>query len=116
MSSPPEQPGTGGYGDQPADTGGFGTSLPQYSGGGGYGEPAPRQPSKVPMVLSIVGIICWFVFSPAAIVLGLVAQNQYRKEGQRDTLAKVTWIGGIVVLVLGIVLAIARYKSGHTTG
>ena len=113
MSSPPEQPGTGGYGDQPVDTGGYGTSLPRYSGGG-YGEPAQRPPSKVPLVLSIVGIVCWFVFSPAAIVLGLVAQNQYRKEGQRDTLAKVAWIGGIVVLVLGIVLAIVRYKHGHT--
>jgi preprotein translocase subunit SecG len=116
MSSPPEQPGTGGYGQQPTDPGGYGTPLPRYSsGGGGYGEPAPQQPSKVPLVLSIVGIICWFVFSPAAIVLGLVAQNRYRKEGQRDTLAKVAWIGGIVVLVLGIVLAVVRAKSGHTT-
>jgi hypothetical protein len=30
-------------------------------------------------VLSIIGIVCWILCSPAAIVLGLVAQNQFRR-------------------------------------
>ena len=101
MASPPQEPGPGGFGP-----------MPPYQGG--YGTPQPRQPSKTPLILSIIGIICWFVFSPAAIVLGLVAQNQYRKEGQRDTLAKVAWIGGIVVLALGIILVVTHHPATHT--
>jgi preprotein translocase subunit SecG len=66
-------------------------------------------------VLSIIGIVCWFIFSPAAIVLGLIAQSQFRKNGQRDTLAKVVWIGGIIVLILGIVLVVTHNTSVHTT-
>jgi len=62
-------------------------------------------------VLSVIGIICWFLCSPAAIVLGIVAQNQFRNQGRPDSLAKTAWIGGIVALVLGIVVAIAT--NGH---
>jgi Domain of unknown function (DUF4190) len=100
MASPPQEPGPGRFG-----------SMPPYQGG--YGTPQPKQPSKAPMVLSIIGIVCWFLFSPAAIVLGLVAQNQYRKQGQRDTLAKVAWIGGIVVLALGIILVVTHHQPAH---
>jgi len=85
--------------------------MPPYQGG--YGTPQPKQPSKAPMVLSIIGIVCWFLFSPAAIVLGLVAQNQYRKQGQRDTLAKVAWIGGIVLLALSIILVVTHHQPAH---
>ncbi len=88
--------------------------MPTYSGG--YGDPAPQQPSKVPLVLSIIGIVCWFIFSPAAIVLGLIAQGQFRKNGQRDTLAKVVWIGGIIVLILGIVLVLTHHNTTVHTG
>jgi hypothetical protein len=59
-------------------------------------------------VLSVIGIVCWFLCSPAAIILGGVAQTQFRKEGRPDGLAKAAWIGGIAALALGIVLAIAR--------
>ena len=115
MASPPQQPDPGGYGEQPPDAGGYGAPLPQYSGGGGYGDPVPQQqPSKTPLVLSIIGIVCWFVFSPAAIILGLIAQSQYRRNGQRDTLAKVAWIGGIIVLALGIILVVTHRST--TTG
>jgi preprotein translocase subunit SecG len=55
--------------------------------------------------------VCWFRCSPAAIVPGLVAQSKFRAQGRPDTLAKVAWIGGTVLLVLGIVVAIAT--SGH---
>jgi hypothetical protein len=67
-------------------------------------------------VLSIIGIVCWFCCSPAAIVLGLIAQGQYRNQGQSDTLAKVAWIGGIVALVLGILVTIVRVMAMSTTG
>ena len=40
------------------------SAAPQYTGGGGYGDPAPRQPTKVPLALSIIGIVCWFVSRP----------------------------------------------------
>jgi hypothetical protein len=58
------------------------------------------------MVLSIIGIVCWFLCSPAAIVLGLIAQSKFREQGQKGTLAKVAWIGGVVVLVLNVLYLI----------
>ena len=100
---PPSYPGGPG--------GGYGAPQPGYGPGyGGY--PGPQNPpSNTPTVLSVIGIVCWFLCSPAAIVLGLIAQNKFRAQGRSDTLAKVAWIGGIVLLVLGIVVAIAT--SGH---
>jgi hypothetical protein len=65
------------------------------------------------MVLSVIGIVCWFLCSPAAIVLGIIAQSQFRSQGRPDSLAKAAWIGGIVALVLGIVLEVAVSSSGH---
>jgi hypothetical protein len=115
MASPPQQPGPGGYGEQPPDSGQFGPPLPRYTGDG-YGDPAPQQSSRVGLVLSIIGIVCWFVFSPASIVLGLIAQSQFRKNGQRDTLAKVVWIGGIIVLALGIILVVTHHSTTVHTG
>lgn len=99
MGYPPQQPpGYGGdYG------GGY---PPQQPPPGYYGGQQPE--SSTPQVLSIIGIVCWFCCSPAAIVLGLVAQNQFRSQGRPDTLAKVAWIGGIVALALGILGTIAR--------
>jgi hypothetical protein len=101
MASPPQEPGPGRFG-----------AMPPYQGG--YGTPQPQQPSKTPLILSIIGIICWILFWPAAIVLGLVAQNQYRKQGQRDTLAKVAWIGGLVMFALLIILLVTHHSPAHT--
>ncbi|GAB2837219.1 hypothetical protein GCM10027176_47130 [Actinoallomurus bryophytorum] len=83
----------------------------------GYGAGYPQQQpeSSTPQVLSIVGIVCWFCCSPAAIVLGLVAQNQFRSQGRPDTLARVAWIGGIVALILGIISVAVRLNSGGST-
>lgn len=103
---PPSYPGGpgGGYGGPPPGYGGYG------SGYGGF--PGPQNPqSSTPTVLSVIGIVCWFLCSPAAIVLGFVAQSQFRNQGRPDSLAKIAWIGGIVALVLGIVVAIA--SNGH---
>jgi preprotein translocase subunit SecG len=37
--------------------------------------------------------------------------SKFRAQGRPDTLERVAWIGGTVLLVLGIVVAIAT--SGH---
>jgi hypothetical protein len=109
---PPSYPGgPGGAGDYGGPPPGYGGPPPGYGPGyGGY--PGPQNPpSSTPTVLSVIGIICWFLCSPGAIVLGLVAQNQFRNQGRPDSLAKTAWIGGVVALVFGIVVAIATH--GH---
>ncbi|GAB3958198.1 hypothetical protein GCM10029978_002630 [Actinoallomurus acanthiterrae] len=108
MGYPPQDqpPGYGGYPPPGPPQG----PPPGY--GGGYGQPAPQPQSSTPQVLSIIGIICWFCCSPAAIVLGLVAQNQFRAQGRPDTLARVAWIGGIVALVLGVIGTVVRLQNG----
>jgi hypothetical protein len=83
---------------------------PPGYGGAGY-PPQPRPQSSTPQVLSIIGIVCWFCCSPAAIVLGFVAQNQFRSQGRPDTIARVAWIGGIVALVLGILVSVIRLSG-----
>ena len=105
-----------GYGGQqppsyPGGPGGYGGQPPGYGSGYG-GVPGPQNPpSSTPTVLSAIGIVCWFLCSPAAIVLGIIAQSQFRNQGRPDSLAKTAWIGGIVALILGIVVAIA--SNGH---
>jgi hypothetical protein len=108
-SYPGQAGGAGGYGAPPPPPYGQG-----YGGGPGYGGyPGPQQQqSSTPTVLSVIGIVCWLFCSPAAIVLGLVAQSQYRRQGRPDGLAKTAWIGGIVLLVLGIIIAVA--VGGHS--
>lgn len=127
----PEGPGdAGGYGGQPPGYGGqppgyggqppgYGGPPPGYGGPPGYGPgyggyPGQRPPSSTPTVLAVIGIVCWFLCSPAAIVLGIVAQSQFRNQGRPDTLAKTAWIGGIVALAIGIIVAIAT--NGHGAG
>lgn len=97
----PGAPGGGGYGAPPP---GYG---PEYGGFPGPEKP----PSSTPTVLSVIGIICWFLCSPAAIVLGVIAQGKFRNQGKPDTLAKVAWIGGIVALAVGVVVYISH--QGH---
>ncbi|MGH3392070.1 MAG: hypothetical protein ACRDOO_24615 [Actinomadura sp.] len=125
MGYPPQQPpgygpsGGGGYGGQQPP--GYGQQPPGYGppGSGGYGQSGghgQQQPqSSTPLVLSIIGIVCWFCCSPAAIALGLVAQSQFRNQGRPDTIAKVAWIGGAVWLVFGIIFAAIRIASGSGT-
>jgi hypothetical protein len=103
-----------GYGGQPPGYGGqppgYGGQPPGYGPGyGGYGPQNP--PSSTPQVLSIIGIVCWFLCSPAAIVLGIIAQGQFRNQGRPDTLAKTAWIGGIVALAIGIIVAIGTHGN-----
>jgi hypothetical protein len=117
---PPNYPGYPGQPGGPGGPGGYGPPPPGYGQGygpgyGGYPGPQGQQTST-PTVLSVIGIVCWLFCSPAAIVLGLVAQSQFRKQGRPDTVAKVAWIGGIVLLVIGIIIAIAANShSGSST-
>jgi hypothetical protein len=110
---PPSYPGgPPNYPNYPGGPGGQGEywgQQPQPGYGPGYGGyPGPQNPqSNTPMVLAIIGIVCWVLCSPAAIVLGLIAQSKFRAQGRSDTLAKVAWIGGVVLLVLGVIVAIA---------
>lgn len=106
------------YGEQPPGDGpggpGYGAPPPGGYPGygpppGGYPGPQPSQ-SSTPVVLSVIGIVCWFLCSPAAIVLGVIAQGKFREQGRPDTLARVAWIGGVVALVLGIVVAISSHR------
>lgn len=78
---------------------------------GGYGAAPPPQQNNTPMILGIIGIVCWFVCSIASIVLGLIGQSKARELGQSDTLPKVAWIGGIVSVVLGIIIGIAQVAA-----
>lgn len=87
----PGQYGQPGYGQQPP--GAYG----QYPGQpGGYGAQ-----NNTPMVLSVIGIVCWWCCPPTSIALGLIAQGKFREQSRADTMAKVAWIGGIVASVLG---------------
>src|SRR5262249_37657266 len=117
---PPNYPGgpggAGGYGGPPP---GYGGQPPGYGGqppgyGPGYGGfPGPQNPpANTPTGLSVIGVVFWVLWSPAAIVLGIIAQSQFRNQGRSDSLAKAAWIGGVVALVLGIVVAVATRGSG----
>ncbi|WP_203589924.1 hypothetical protein [Streptomyces sp. SID13031] len=106
-----QQPGYGqqqpGYGQQqpggyPGQPGGY----PGQQGGYAYGNEVPQ--NNTPQTLAIIGIVCIFRCSPAAIVLGFLAQSKFREQGKSDTLAKVAWIGGIAAFALGVIV----YASG----
>src|SRR5215469_12473982 len=111
---PPSYPGYPGQAGGPGGPGGYG---PGYGPGyGGYPGPQ-RQQSSTPTVLSVIGIVCWIFCAPAAIVLGLIAQSQFRSQRRPDGLAKTAWIGGIVLLVLGIIPAVTvNGHEGSSTG
>ena len=97
------------YGEQPPGAGPGGPGYGGYPPPGPGGYPPQMQQSSTPMVLAVIGIVCWFLCSPAAIVLGVLAQGKFREQGRPDTLAKVAWIGGIVALVFGVIV----YVSSH---
>lgn len=97
-----QQPGQypGSYGQQPGAYG-----QPGY----GYGGGAPQDNSA--QTLAIIGIVCLVICVPASIVLGLIAQSKFRAQGRPDTLAKVAWIGGVVLLGLGLLISILSAVS-----
>jgi hypothetical protein len=98
------QPGYGqqspGYGQQQP---GYGQQQPIY----GQQQPGYGQQQNAAQTLAIIGIVCLVICGPASIVLGLMAQTKFREQGRPDTLAKVAWIGGIVVTVIAFLYFIA---------
>jgi hypothetical protein len=116
-SQPPGyvQPGNGqpqpGYGQQQPGYGRqqpiYGQQQPIY----GQQQPGPGQQQNTAQTLAIIGIVCLLICGPASIVLGLMAQTKFREQGRPDTLAKVAWIGGIVVTLIGILYFIGAAAS-----
>jgi hypothetical protein len=65
-------------------------------------------PSTYPgKTLGIVGLIVSFFFSLIGLIISIIAFNQSKAAGFKNTPAKVGIILGIVFLVLGIIAAIA---------
>ena len=112
--SPPGH-GTPGYGTPGYGAPGYG--APGY-GPPGYGPPpgyppfAYRRPTNTMAILALVFI---FVFSPASLVLGLVARRQIRETGEQGdgmALAGII-VGGISVglFVIGILFFVVFASS-----
>lgn len=73
---------------------------------------APVTPAAAPATypgktLGIVGLVLAFLFALLGLILSIVAFNQSKAAGYKNTPAKVGIILSIIFLVLGIVLAIA---------
>lgn len=63
-------------------------------------------PSRLPLVLGIIGIGCWLLCPPAAIVLGLIGEAKANDPGQRAMVPRIAWIGGVVAVIVVAVLLI----------
>lgn len=77
---------------------------------GQHPEPSAPTPRPygwyTPTVLSIAGIIGWFLCGWGAIgsvIVGLIAQRKAYELGKPLTLPRVTWIGGIIVNILNAI-------------
>jgi hypothetical protein len=68
--------------------------------------PAPAGTDYPGKTLGIVGLILTFVFTLVGLILSIVAFNQSKAAGFKNTPAKVGIILGIVFLVLGVIFAI----------
>jgi len=69
--------------------------------------PAPAGTDYPGKTLGIVGLILTFLFTLVGLILSIVAFNQSKAAGFKNTPAKVGIILGIVFIVLGIIVAIA---------
>ena len=124
---PPPPPGYGtppqpGYGTPPQP--GYGTPPPGWNappvGGfqppGGYPPPQGYQQLRGTNVLAIAALVSIFVFTPAALVLGIIARNQIKQTGEEGdgmALAGII-VGGIamalfVLFLLFFVFAFATF-------
>lgn len=118
MTETPEQPELSGHwppaavpsSGQPPWPAGYGPPGVGYGPPGwGYGA-APQQGRKT-NVVAIVGLVAIFVFTPAALVLGLVARSQIAKSGEDGEwmawvsialglLGTLVYLAGAVILIL----------------
>ncbi len=89
------------------------------------GDPAPKPqvtatpvastPGKVDtanFVLSLIALISAFVFPLAGAIIGGIAMNQSRRAGQPNTIAKVSFIVGLVLTILIIVVVVVMVVFG----
>lgn len=110
--SPQEQQPPYGYGAPQYDPSPYGQQPPPYGAPAPYGAPGwggpPAYPAHRPTnTLAIVALVMAFVFSPAAIVLGVIARRQIRETGEAgDGLALAGLILGVAfsVVILAVVV------------
>lgn len=116
--APQEQPP--GYGAPQYDPSPYGQQPPPYGAPAPYGAPGwggpPAYPAHRPTnTLAIVALVMAFVFSPAAIVLGVIARRQIRETGEAgDGLALAGLILGVafsVVILVVVVLWIVAFAA-----
>lgn len=65
--------------------------------------------SRTPLILGVVGIVCWFVCgigAVASIIVGAIGHRKARELGQPVTVPMVAWIGGVVTIVLDVVVGV----------
>lgn len=62
--------------------------------------------------LGIVAVVLAFVFTILGLILGIVAQNQSKAAGFKNTPAKVAIILSIIFIVLGLLIGIISAVTG----
>ena len=81
-----------------------GQTQGQPAAGVPYG---PAYPVQAPMnTLSIVSLVCAFVFAPAGLVCGIIALSQIKKKGERG---KGMAIAGVVISALSLLLFVLLF-------
>jgi hypothetical protein len=71
--------------------------------------PAPASDGKT---LGIVGLVLAFVFSPAGLIVSIIARNQSKAAGVQNTPAKV----GLVLSVIFVILSVLGWILVIATG
>ena len=111
---PPGSPPPPGYGYPPP-----GYGYPQQ----GWGQPGwgqqPWGPARGTNTLAIIALVSIFVFTPAALVLGVIARKQIQQTGEDGSgMALAAIICGAIsvvlfVLVIGLVVLGLALGTGH---
>ena len=87
MTTPPPE----GYGPPP------GQQPPQP----GYGPPPGWAPPRGTNTMAIIGLVMIFVFTPAALVFGIIARKQIKQTGEQgDGMALASIICGAISVAL----------------
>jgi len=74
--------------------------------------PAPAPATYPGKTLGIVGLIAAFVFTLLGLILSIVALNQSKAAGYKNTPAKVGLILSIIFIVLGLIIGILSAVLG----
>ena len=132
MTTPPPPPGSGdnqpynptsgapSYGSAPG--GGMPPQAPPPAPGGypaqGGGSKNGQIMSIISIVTGVIGLCCctWFIFSIAAIVLGILGAKEYDKTGEKKILAQIGLGLGVAGIVFGIIYWILILTGVVDTG